>query len=249
MNTQFSLYRLFLLIKRQILLNKKMILISGGAITGILFFLYFISTYNGVHNNMFHAVAYPIALFIGGYVISGYAFTDLKNVGRSFVFLTLPASTLEKYLSMFILTTIGWVLSISIIYYIFSLLVDGLGILILQNEYTPFNIFTDKLLRSIGVYLVTQSVFFLGSAYFRKNALFKTILALFVYGFAISIIVGILIRIFAKDLVTENNQLVENYMNTQFMDDLMPGIKNVFWYVTAPVFWVVAYFKLKETEI
>ena len=101
----------------------------------------------------------------------------------------------------------------------------------------------------MGIYVVTQSVFFLGALYFRKNNLLKTLLSVFVIQAIFSIVM-----VFAGWLILgEFNQLNEENIPADtmyFFTVNIPEIaRTVFWVVTAPFFLIVSYFKFKEREV
>ena len=184
MNKYFNFYRIYLLIKRQIQINLKTFWVSAGAITGILFMLYFLTSLESKDLNEFFQGFYTFVLFLGGYIITSSVFKDMQSPERGYSYLLLPASTFEKFLSKLLLTTIGWIVSITVLYYIFSLFAGVFNVIIFKREFITFNPFNYEILRGIVIYIVTQSIFFLGAIYFKKNAFLKTNLLLclcFVY--------------------------------------------------------------------
>src|SRR5688572_27476939 len=56
-----------------------------------------------------HHENYAASLLIGGFIMTSLAFTDLSSPLKRSNYLALPASTFEKFLSMWLLTSVGWV--------------------------------------------------------------------------------------------------------------------------------------------
>jgi ABC-type proline/glycine betaine transport system permease subunit len=106
----------------------------------------------------------------------------------------------------------------------------------------------------MALYLVTQSVFFLGAVIFRRFAFGKTIASLALLGIAFAVIAGVVLRIVFYDqfkgmtwTVSEDEFSLPGNVEL-FFRNYAHLLENLFWYALAPLLWVVVYFKLKETE-
>jgi len=191
---------------------------------------------------------------ISGLIISGMAFTNLRSKEKTMSYLTLPASTLEKLISEILLTTVGFAILYTAIFYIFNFIVYLIG--------TPFNLETNLLnlfdmqvLEGFMYYVILQSVLLAGAATFRKVPLFFTSFTLFVVG--VIIIIFIVIIAFGFKEYVENLDMVNLHIDGQHYDIetemenhfLVRFPKFMFYYLTAPIFWVVTYLKLKEKEV
>lgn len=98
-------------------------------------------------------------------------------------------------------------------------------------------------LKTIGTFLVLQTIFFLGATTFKKNAFFKTILGLIVLSLGILAFVGIVfIALFKGGGYSFNYDLSSGCSNTGHW------IGTVLWILLAPYLLLISYFKLKERQ-
>lgn len=253
-NNILNISRLYLFIRRQVLSNAGSWLIAFGGIAGVLLVISLLVAHFQPQNLSGMTGLYFSALFVGGYIFTAGIFNELHNPQKSYQFLTLPVSTTERLLG-------GWLLT-GIIFPILGLLGMAL-IVLLANlvmnftlDVAPFqSVFSSQSFTALKVYFVTQSIFLLGAAYFRKNNFLKTILALFVISVVVQIIVvttawalfspftdgGDGINIGPEDLPPRMEILFTNYI---------PAIaKVVFWYLTVPFFLITTWFSLKERQV
>ena len=258
----FKLKRFYLLIKRDMFIQYKTYLLGLGAIFCILFIINISSIASYTYWN-FNLVFYPITLFFGGFIFTSLSFNELYREQSRVFYVTLPASSLEKLLSKLIITSIGYIIGSLILYFLFSVAVFFLNTLIFGFGHQIFNPFHPIILHCIRIYFVTQSVFLLGALYFKRNAFLKTILSLF--GLAIAYAAFILAILFILYVVTTINRHI--YFSLEFFTQLgskgfnYPSIINdmgkillyirqiLFWFVLAPLLWIVSFFRLKEIEV
>ncbi len=253
----FRFNRFQRLIKNELLTQYRTLLIAGGAILGILLFINFLSL---LGNN--RAVAptsfYGLLLFAGGYIVSSMAFTDLHHPQKSYLYLTLPCSNAEKFLSRLILTSVGYGLATLILYFLFSALISLLSMLLTGYAPPMFNPFDREIFISLGVYLVTQSLFLAGAVYFRKHAFIKTVLSLFGLLLLLLLFTLLILRLFFwNDWVDLRNYPRDLFVSSgltkatleSFFITLGKILKYLFWTVLAPFFWIVTFLRLKETEV
>jgi hypothetical protein len=230
----FNLKRFGLLIKNDLLVNKQIIFTSVATVA-IVLFLYALIFANGVAN--FHPIAYLLLLFIGGFWTSSLAFKDLHDKQRNYIFLTLPCSNLEKFLSKLLLTSVGYVLCTLLGFYLLSLLVLAIDALLFHHGQAVFNPFRDNILFYLRDYIILQSVFFLGSVYFKSHAMTKTILAL-----ASLALIFILFTFLIVILFLGPYGLSLLHMFTTIF-------KSIFWLLLAPCCWFIAYIRLREAQV
>jgi hypothetical protein len=163
--------------------------------------------------------------------------------------LILPANTFEKLLSNWLLTSIVYILVAHVLLSLVLLIAGLLSTLIFSTHLEFYNPFTEAGFRNMGIYIVTQSVFFLGALYFRKNNMLKTLLSIFVIIVALGTIAGL----FGWIILGEFNQINEENLPPQGLELFTVTIPHIakilFWGLTAPFFLIVSYFKLKEREV
>ena len=256
----FNLKRLFLLIKKDFCTRYKTFLLATGAGLSVLFIIHLMSIGGGQSWDL-NVLFYPLILFIGGFVFTSFSFYELRQVQSRSFYLCIPASNLEKFVSQLFISSLGYVFLSLLIYFLFSLIVYSLTVLIFGASPKIFNPFEPDVWLVIRVYMSTQSIFLLGSIYFKENALMKTILSLF--GFfivCIAFMVGVIYffdkisihgrqvlfssQVFQMSLESFNYSSLSNFINVMGY-----GLKLFFWFLMAPLFWIVSYFRLKELEV
>ena len=259
----FDLRRLLLLIKKDFYTQYKTYLIALGAIFSILFLINIASVASSNSLN-FHLIFYPLTLFIGGFLFTSQSFRELNNESSLIFYLSLPASNLEKFISKLIISSIGYIFVSLVVYFLFSLTTYIFGTLIFGHAHKIFNPFHHSILTSIHLYLVTQSIFLLGAVYFRKNNFIKTILSIFVFTIVYQIFIVITVYILYS-VVVSNGHIYFPYeiFNPIFTEDynglvvkgiigievLIDIIKIIFLFILAPLMWVIAFYRLKESGI
>jgi len=252
----FDWRRLVHLIKNEIVGTYRSLLVSTGAIGGVLMVIYLLQML--AHNpTAFHEVWYPLVLLIGGFVISGKIFSVLHDRRQNYIYLTLPASDCEKLISKLLLSSVGWVVYSALFYFVFSAVAAIISQIIWGESMSIFNPFQYLYLKSAAVFLVLQSIFIFGSIYFKKNALAKTIGSLFLLGFVLALISGILARIIFARYIPWHGHMDIDFEYYFFQTDnietlaliLAKIVKYSFWFLLAPFFWILSYIRLKEIEV
>jgi len=212
-------------------------------------------------NSNFHMVFYIIFLFPGGYLLTSSMFKDLHDKSKNIYWLTMPGSTFEKMLSRLLISSLLYVILLTLVYPVFAALSELLNLLIFNIRHDFFNPFNGDVMRLIPYYFVTQSIFFAGAAFFRKHPFAKTILSLAGLQMVISILAVILLRVFFGSYFTslQNFNFSEidimnftgNSMDSvnRTMDFLLTSAKVVFWGILSPFFYILSYFKLSEKEV
>ncbi len=256
-NSILNFNRIFYLIRNEVFSNYRKILTIFGALAAILFVIM-------IFNRFFQSTAdiytgwFGNVLIIGGLIYASSMFSDLHHPQKGIQYIMLPASMEEKLLSKLIMGTIGYTLTVIVFFYLFSLIMSCFSLLISGHVTALFNPLVSNVGWEILNFIVIQSVFMLGSVYFKRSPFFKTILALFVFFFLASICGILIIRLVYHDFFGKfinggsmnlNIPDITGYINNSFARNI-PGIaKILYWFVMAPVFWVVSYFRLKETEV
>ena len=230
----FDLKRFGLLIKNDLLINKQVIFTSIATVA-IVLFLYALIVANGGSN--FHPTAYVLLLFIGGFWTTSLAFKDMHDKQRSYIFLTLPCSNFEKFFSKLVLTSVGYVLATLLGFYLLSLLVAGIDALLFQHGQAVFNPLQNDILLYIRDYIILQSVFFLGSVYFKSHAMTKTILSLSCLTLVVILFTFLIVILF---LGPYGLSLLHIFTSI---------FRSVFWLLLAPFCWFIAYIRLREAEV
>ncbi len=249
---QFSIQRFALLSQRYLMFNIKTWLIGLGAFSGILIVISLLQAYfsNGIFLLDGMATFGQVMIFTGGYVITSMAYNEIHTPARSQFFLTLPATTLEKLLSHWIITSIVFIVLANVLLTLVLLIANGIAYIAWGSVISVFNPIAGTNLKLIAIYLSTQSVFFLGALFFRKNNFLKILLSLFV----IATLIIIMLVIFAFIVFGETGfQTDMQLMDSNFkywIEETFPEImKVVFYGIMGPFFLLISYFRLKEREV
>ncbi len=255
-NPQFNPNRFWHLVRNDLFSNFRSLLIAGGAAIGLLLFINFFTILGG--EVFAPREFYCLMLFIGGYIITSVAYNDLHHPQKSYVYLTLPASNEEKFLSKLLLTSVGFIFAAMLLYLVFSILMSLVSLIVFGESYPIFNPLDRVVWICNGVYFITQSIFLLGAVIFRKNTLIKTLLSLWLIASALSIFAGIVFRITFWEFFDGWN-FIDNhfYFSSVELDqkftDFFTGFGKLmafcFKWLIAPVLWLVTYLRLEETEV
>ena len=252
--------RLFLLLKKDFYTQYKTFLLSLGAMFSLLFIINIVSVATAQSWN-FNLIFYPLTLFIGGFIFTSISFSELRQEQSGTFYLCIPASNLEKFISQLLITSLGYIFMSLLLFSLFSLIVFSLSNLFFGITHSLFNPLHSDVWLCIRVYLITQSVFLFGSIHFKKNALIKTVVFFFVL--SIFYFIFILITSYAFHTIISFNKEIYfsfkvfdkpyEFFNNDSLIAIKVFIENsfpiFFWFLLAPLFWVIAFFRLRERGI
>jgi hypothetical protein len=195
----------------------------------------------------FYLVLFPLALFALGTLATSDVFVDMHRRGTNTAFLSLPASALEKTLSRLLLTTVGVIVYVALFTTVLSLVLEGINAVafgVRREFYTPL----DGAWPILPHYLVVQSIFFLGAAWFRKLHYIKTVGATLALCFGLVAIAVVLAWVVGSQLMWGG----DGYRVSNF-DGPVQGIEVVaraVYYFALPVFcWFVAWLRVTEAQV
>ncbi len=250
--TIINFRRLFLLIRRQLLSQANSWLVSFAAVAGTLLIISLLVAVLQPTSLPALTALYFTILFLGGYIFTSNIFGEMHHSGRSYQYLTLPVSTTERLLSAWLITALLFpligLISMALIILLANLVMD------FTLDVTPFqSIFNTTSIKIVRIYIITQSVFLLGAAYFKSFHFLKTLLALFL----ISMVVWVATAITAFALFNplgDNGgvQIAPNELPEleQFIVNYFPRVARImFYYVTVPFFLVTTWFSIKERQV
>jgi len=266
MENYFNITRFIALLKRDVFENARSVLLALFTILGIYTVILVLSAI--ISNNVTLAVVpnkvYYVLFFIAGIFISGMAFSDFRNKEKTMYYLMLPASSLEKFLSMLLLTTVGFAIIYTTLFAGFNLL----NILILKSILgavsVPFMDFAfADFINIFLVYLTVQSLFLLGATMFKKSPLFYTFLFSFVAAILYSFVQVMMAKYLFSDLIdvvssSKGNYVVSTPSSISFVTMYKGGdtstislqVSHIFFAYLLPLsLWVAAWFKIKEKEV
>jgi len=141
----FNFNRILLLLKAELLQDKRILLIIGGAIFGFLTIFALMNAADEPSGDPefvdFHFLWYPLLLLFGGIIYTSRSFSELDEKTGAHHYLTLPASTLEKFTSKWLITSIGYALVFTVTYWMYAMIANGLCSSIFGNAPRAFGLF------------------------------------------------------------------------------------------------------------
>ena len=250
--------RLFSLLKRDILSNINTTLITFGAVTAVIYLISAITAYNSAPSGQLYFTLFTNLLFAGGLIVTSMIFKEMHRKETAQNYLLLPASNFEKFFSRLLISTVGFAMITVIGITAISYLSEGVNTLIFKRHNVLFNPFSKMVWTLMAHYMVAQSIFFLGAVFFRKYHFIKTINVIFLIQISVSIIAALFVRIVYFDLFDGffrigNTSLLFQWeklsLDASSFTGLLNTLKILYWLVPAPLFWTIAYFRIKEVEV
>jgi hypothetical protein len=252
MNQTFDISRSLALLRLNLHLNRKSFLLTLLGFFGFVFITsFFVARSAPFMLDRMHFIFYFIFLYGGAVLMAGSAFRVLNRPDKSIAYLSLPASTFEKYLIPWLLTGIVWAIVSIASYIAFALLINLLWSGVMQFPFEAFNPFGNclglpSIYHAYMVYFLVHSVFFLGAAAFRKSAIPKTLLAGFILqsGFTFLNLMLMLILFGNFRGMDQQMQLLDGNREgmVYFFQEVLPQVvKYAFVYVIPVIFYVAAF--------
>lgn len=261
--------------KKHLVDNYRLYLMSLIVLTGLLLFalLFAVFAEPSIHTYTDLIPAFLIGLYVAGLIFTSKSFSELGNKSRGIDYLLLPASHLEKFLTTLLITTIGF---LAVYHVAFFLAVKaGEGIISLRNG-TPlvndlaYNREADNWYINYFIWFVAQAMFLLGTVYFQKYSLIKTVLCFFIFLTGMYLINAIFAQIFFHEYMRDwkeqfpfigvnillphnmeahTAQYSMNFVMLELPKRAWKPLLYFFEYFVPPALWTVAYFKLRDKEI
>lgn len=265
MNNTFSLPRLGLLIKKQWFDNSRLYMLSALALTGLLALIFtiwwLVNRYDYRFTEASTNIIFFIVLFVSGLVFASTTFAMLGDKAKGIYWLGVPATTLEKLVCGFFYSCIVFIVLYMASFWLIKHIVFFLIELNPKNELirvNPDDIFERVVAPNfLYTFFALQALFTVGSVYFEKFSFIKTILTILFIGFLFVMFCIFLgnnllprnfgIKGFSEFRVYHNNYEGSRiYHLADWIGDLIASLVKFIW---VPVFFIAAYFRLKEKEI
>jgi len=248
MNTTFNINRLGLLLKRYFIENKQ----RQFSTWGIIIFVFMIMHRSG---------SAEMFLYIYGFIFAAGMFKIFNYTPGGMHYLLIPATNAEKLTASILISVVYCFLKVITCYTIgVTLGTIGANLIFGTNYPVQFELFrfgTDHLSlineRNLWTVFMTftiiQSVFLLGSLYFKGNAIGKTLLSFIAFSILLGIIEVIMLKLMFGTYHL-NGQMFN--LTVPADENLFPGFKTagiILKYATIPFLWTVSYFRLTEKEV
>ncbi|WP_224998479.1 hypothetical protein [Cesiribacter sp. SM1] len=242
----YSTPRQYNFILRQLSLFRQSWSVAAAAIFGLLFIIsVFIGYFKSTGLYQLPAGLYYGFLTLIGLIFTSQIFQELHTPNRSYAFLTLPVSTLEKLIASWLLSSPIFILAYTaatFLIYLISTLVAGMPEMALEY-------FTDEYWSTIANYMVIQTIFLWGACYFRKNNFLKTVLVLVVLPMVIGLYALLLILLFFGGASNININPDTVTINDTVLPNLGLFMKILWYAVLGPYMLLTTYFTLKERQL
>jgi hypothetical protein len=272
MNNSFNYTRFSLLVKRQWVENKKLFLMASFALFGLGVTFYSLSTNweVGHISDVTRPMFLIVGLYIAGSFFTNYLLKDFSDKNASTNFLLIPASHLEKLLSVSIYSFFAFPIFIFIIFfisdYIFVHLANSVhASLVLKNHIVNdkswqenelwykqlFGKTDDFVYALIGSWFITQAFTMVGSIMFIRWSYIKTAFI----GFAVILTLTLFSNFLMNLLIGEFDKISESSKNALYIqikptkDFLQMLTRIALKFVFTPILLLIAFLKLKEKQV
>ena len=255
--------RLILLIKKDLFIEKRLIAIITITISLLIIIASFFSSISR-NNPNFHLSFYTFLLYSIGIVISSKIFSEMHSIKKNHFWYMLPASDLEKTVSRFTISAIIWPITLMILYSIISIIMRFTNEAALGYSNNPLFPTDPEVWVNIGNYILIQSIFLYGAAFFKKHQLIKIGLSILLFLGFLSVIMMIILHSFIGQKSANfgfhqfyqwgNNysQFFRFYIDSENIQNVFIIIKKFikifYFFIMAPLFWSLTYLKVKHNE-
>ncbi|MDP9078564.1 MAG: hypothetical protein M3O71_14120 [Bacteroidota bacterium] len=256
MNNVFNLKRFGRLFKKQFSEHYKTYLMALSVLLGVMlvggsFLVYLIG--EPIDLGM-QVVLFVVIFYLAGTIFTSTIFADTGNHTKAIAYFTLPASHFEKFL-------VGWLFS----YVIFTLVYTGSFYLILlfllnikhwpNQHITVLNIFSGQTQILFIAFSLLHSISIWGAIFFKRLHFIKT-----AFCFFISVVMLTLVNTsFIESMVGREVRPATPFSNIMFYENnrnIAVAVSRhddtlIFWILVSVtvVFWVAAYYRLKERQV
>lgn len=253
-NTILRPQHVFLLLRNMVFLHRSALMVSLLAIAGVLGLLSFLDAYGGTVNLKFHRNLFLFTFFPVGILLTSRIFKNLHHPLEGHSWLLLPASALEKTVSKILLVTVVYTIAWILFFIVFSFVSEGVNKLLVNRFHPLFDPMDLLVFKCTILYFTLQAPFLIGSAYFKKHRLSKTVLTLLGIFFLLALCVFSAATVVFKG-VPNNLDIqmifhrIDDAISTGAGQSLVSIIK-IFIFTAIPlVSWIICYFRHTETEL
>lgn len=255
MNNTLSFPRLAKLMRKHWIENFSFYGLAALALFGLLavVFAIWVNAEGAHYTEEAFYVIYFVGLFLGGCIFASISFSMLGDKAKGGFWLSLPASHLEKLITIIFFVTIVFFLAYNASYLILRSIT--LGYIQHKVETNPMYHYREVkwgngaqegfgiVFRSLlYVFFSVQALYLMGSAFFSKHAFIKT-----------TIIGAAIIFLFSfytyklSEWAIPKNVFTGRFMEpSQTAQDVLLWIVKLIW---VPVFWVITLFRLREKQL
>lgn len=253
----FSVKRFLKTISTDLLSNAQNISLAAGSLCAVLIFI--LSYYASIDEaNHYWPGIYSAVFLFAGLVVTGMLFGELSNKSRSFFYLLIPASIIEKFLSKIIIALVLFPLVMVCLFYVVSEVAGFLATITFESEVNTFYPLNEEFLKGVKFFYIFSPMFIFGSVYFHGQSLLKTIVSIGLITITLYVILAIEWKMLFWDYSNFLSiSLSKEYMFTQATSKKIYPLlvyTTVFFsifikYLFAPFFLILSYIAFKEREV
>ena len=252
MSQHFDIERLTNLLRTDFINRYRSVGIASAALAGLVLIFVMLkapdtSGATGIYSTLLFCM-----LVIWGPIAASHSFRELHDKELNQAYLLLPASALEKMISRLLLVVVVFPLYAVVFVMALSWLMIGVQSLVGTNGWGAF--VPSEFLRpiAIGTFVVNQSLFFLGAAWFRKTHFVKTVLALTGLAIGMSMFAGLVFRLVFPDAIGGNFDIdpAAFFRSHEGLVGVLLFTFRLCYYAVLPAFcWSVAWLRIRETQV
>ena len=259
-NNSFSFQRFTLLCKQSFIINKKLIGISLGSFSGMLFLILF-GNQSGAHFNQWenhdYLGTFVFLFFVLGIIYTCLSFPAFRSKEKSMVYLMLPASVSEKFTFELLTRIVLYIVLMPLLFWLVAN-IEGIVVHSFMPELTNYKFsFRDGFLTIVkngkfefwALILTIQGILFVfiapftGASHFSKSPLLKTVFTFLTiiagYGFFVFLLI--------KGLDLEHIHSMNNHVLFLNKENALLFLGIISTLINLSLL-SIAFFKLKEKE-
>ena len=252
MNEMISMHRLGRLVRNDSVRNFRTVMTVSALFVAIVAINNLVVPDIASVRNNFYVAWFAAVLFVWGLLATSRAFRDLHDKTRNEAYLLIPASSLEKTLARLLYLTVIFVLFLLGLTLLLSLALEAMNAALGRQHNVQFNPLDARVWKVVAQYLIVQSYFFLGAAWFRRTHFVKTSLTITVTLIALLLIAFASTRLFLgshwwNNIGSAIDTLYLAYR--QFVDGILALAQLVAFIVIPAVCWYTAFLRVRETQV
>jgi len=259
---EFSLSRLIKLIKKDLIIGRKYLLLTIVSLVAICAMIVFFTS-DGAPMNSNQVppdageIVFGVLLIVCGSVITASIFREFRNPPERLKFLSLPASNFEKVFSKWLYTLPFYLLIVSVIFIIGYPIFSSMVGYWINVEYVTLQELRPKYFGYLSLaYFLIHSGIFLFSLFYNRFPLPKIIVTAFLLAIGGFLVICLLTRIVFYDhfqgFFRGTELMFSKQLSVEFQEWVnvfMAKLPYLFACIGVPFIWLITYFKMKEKEL
>ncbi len=250
------------LLRKQIYEDRKGLMVYAAVVFSGLFLIGFLQALtNNIplpYNDSGYTELFSNLLFLGGFIMTSITFAQsMYSKSRQHAWLMLPVHAHEKLIEKIIYHALIYPLALILFMTLSTLIIEGVNTLVFGRHALVFTPIDAEIWKMVLHYIILQSVFLLGAAYFRTAHFIKTVLSLIVVAMTLGLLSAFIFRItyapyfhtmFQDPFYTDQASLMISVESEPLFRVIEVIGKTVYWFLLAPFCWTVTYFRIREVE-